>query len=93
MSPDLFLTLVLAPLGVLVTLYVIWPLLRHPRPEGADAGRPDAGEARLLNREIVTERRAQLDRELALLPPDSNCSEAVTCCRVLKRLPPTAMTR
>lgn len=65
MSPNLFLLLVLAPLGLLTTAYVVWPLLR--RSAGPDAG----GAAGVLNREIVRERRAQLDRELALLPPGS----------------------
>ena len=65
MSADLFLLLVLAPLGVLTTIYVIWPLLRRSSDAGA------SGDARQLNREIVRERRAQLDRELALLAPGS----------------------
>ena len=65
MSANLFLLLVLAPLALLTTIYVIWPLLRRTADAGAGG---DAGE---LNREIVRERRAQLDRELALLPPDS----------------------
>lgn len=71
MSPTLFLTLILAPLALLTTAYVLWPLLR--RAPGGDAGGGDAGggDARSLNREIVRERRAQLDRELAQLPPDS----------------------
>ena len=68
MSPDLFLTLVLAPLCLLVMLYVTWPLLRRASDARPEAG---GGDARALNREIVAERRAQLDRELALLPPDS----------------------
>lgn len=53
-------------------LYVIWPLLRGTPEErtSTDDG-VVGGDARALNREIVTERRAQLDRELALLPPDS----------------------
>ncbi|MEO6270106.1 MAG: c-type cytochrome biogenesis protein CcmI, partial [Lautropia sp.] len=66
MSPILFLSLILAPLALLTTAYVLWPLLR--RAPGADAG---GGDARSLNREIVRERRAQLDLELAQLPPDS----------------------
>ena len=65
MSPNLFLSLVLAPLGLLITVYVIWPLLRRPPEAAPDAG---GGGGRRLNREIVAERRAQLDRELALLP-------------------------
>ncbi len=87
MSPQLFLLLILAPIGLLTTAYVIWPLLRPaPQAEHAAPGRRDgdaAGEpatgpaaspdstAAALNREIVAERRAQLDRELALLPADS----------------------
>ena len=86
MSPQLFLLLVLAPIGLLTTAYVVWPLLRPaPGPEedaarrGAGAPTPaadeadpaDAPAAAVLNREIVRERRAQLDRELAMLPADS----------------------
>ena len=82
MSPQLFLLLVLAPIGLLTTAYVLWPLLR-PAPEADDGAEPrdrgaaPAGQAgataraAALNREIVRERRAQLDRELALLPADS----------------------
>jgi cytochrome c-type biogenesis protein CcmH len=68
----------------LITAYVIWPLLRRADPGaggGTDAGAPahaarpaDSGageDAMQLNREIVRERRAQLDRELALLPAGS----------------------
>ena len=86
MSPQLFLLLILAPIGLLTTAYVVWPLLRPaPGPEedaarrGAGAPTPaadeadpaDAPAAAVLNREIVRERRAQLDRELAMLPADS----------------------
>lgn len=67
MSPELFLLLILAPIGLLTTAYVLWPLLRPPAAPTAT----DGGEATQLNREIVRERRAQLDRELALLPADS----------------------
>jgi len=82
LSPQLFLLLVLAPIGLLTTAYVLWPLLR-PASEVDDdaeprerAAAPAGGEgatarAAALNREIVRERRAQLDRELALLPADS----------------------
>ncbi|HZH05458.1 MAG TPA: c-type cytochrome biogenesis protein CcmI [Lautropia sp.] len=66
MSPELFLLLVLAPLGLLTTAYVVWPLLRR------DSRRAAGGDASAkLNREIVLERRAQLERELAQLPSDS----------------------
>ena len=88
-SATTFLLAVLAPLGIAITAYVVWPLLRIPTaprdPDSAaeggpsapdrsgelsgDAGRTDLG--RHLNREIVIERRAQLDRDLAQLPPDS----------------------
>jgi cytochrome c-type biogenesis protein CcmH len=67
LSPELFLLSILAPIGLLTTAYVLWPLLRNPSaPDGNDSG-----QATQLNREIVRERRAQLDRELALLPADS----------------------
>lgn len=67
MSPELFLLLILAPIGLLTTAYVLWPLLHPPAAPTAT----DGGEATQLNREIVRERRAQLERELALLPADS----------------------
>ncbi|MBA3477122.1 MAG: hypothetical protein H0T52_01790 [Lautropia sp.] len=65
MSSELFLLLVLAPIGLLTAAYVIWPLLRRSPASGI------AAPAAELNREIVGERRAQLERELAQLPPDS----------------------
>ncbi|MGZ8255472.1 MAG: hypothetical protein ACXWVT_11525, partial [Burkholderiaceae bacterium] len=82
MSSQTFLLLVLAPLALLITAYVIWPLLRPLSRTDADAGAAAAGTAvevdadgtggaQRLNREIVQERRAQLDRELSQLPPDS----------------------
>ena len=82
MSPQLFLLLILAPIALLTTAYVLWPLLRPPLESDdgpsirgqrqVDPGHPadDAGAA-ALNREIVRERRAELDRELALLPESS----------------------
>ncbi len=69
MSVTTFLALVLAPLALVVTLFVIWPLLFRRSggdPQGAPA---DAGIA--VNRAVVAERRAQLDAELAGLPADS----------------------
>jgi cytochrome c-type biogenesis protein CcmH len=84
LSPQLFLLLILAPIGLLTTVYVIWPLLRPSsgpaagpssdldrRATGAVAAGDEAGAAARLNREIVLERRAQLERELAQLPADS----------------------
>jgi cytochrome c-type biogenesis protein CcmH len=94
LSPQLFLLLILAPIGLLTTAYVIWPLLRpSPHADDVTPGRREGGRApatgsapssdssdspdspdpaaAALNREIVAERRTQLDRELALLPADS----------------------
>ncbi|MGE0799314.1 MAG: tetratricopeptide repeat protein [Lautropia sp.] len=65
MSALTFLLLVLVPLAIAATAYVVWPLLRHGRPVAGDE------HAAELNRTIVAERRAQLDRELAALPAGS----------------------
>jgi cytochrome c-type biogenesis protein CcmH len=76
LTPQLFLLLILVPIGLLTTAYVLWPLLR-PGSATDEAAVPaparaaEATRADILNREIVRERRAQLDRELALLPADS----------------------
>lgn len=70
--PTLFL-LALLLAALLIALFVIWPLLRRSGPP-ADAGTPaQAGgdEAARLNQEIIRERRARLDEELAELPEDS----------------------
>ncbi len=101
-SATVFLLVILAPLGLAITGYVLWPLLRGgtsrddptadaagssgtPGPpaagtagvspaagtSGASSPAGEGGVAGALNREIVRERRAQLDRDLAQLPPDS----------------------
>jgi cytochrome c-type biogenesis protein CcmH len=67
LSPNLFLLLVLVPLGLLVTGYVLWPMFVRSR----DPAAPQPDSARELNKAIVRERRAELERELAGLPPDS----------------------
>ncbi len=66
MSVSLFLLLVLAPLALVVTAFIVWPLVAWRRTTTA-AGDPTAA----VNRAIVAERRAQLDLEVAGLAPDS----------------------
>lgn len=58
--------------SLLLALFVVWPLVRRQPPGEPD---PDAASSRddaaRLNREIIRERRARLDEELASLPPES----------------------
>jgi cytochrome c-type biogenesis protein CcmH len=68
MSVSLFLLLVLAPLALGVTAFIVWPLLRPGRPTSAAAADDPAAA---VNRAIVAERRLQLDLEVAGLAPDS----------------------
>ncbi|MDO4232231.1 MAG: c-type cytochrome biogenesis protein CcmI [Lautropia sp.] len=58
--------------SLLLAFFVVWPLVRrqHPDDPHADVSVDTDGAAR-LNREIIRERRARLDEELASLPPDS----------------------
>lgn len=58
--------------SLLLAFFVVWPLVRrqHPDDPHADVS-VDADGAARLNREIIRERRARLDEELASLPPDS----------------------
>ncbi|MDO5056784.1 MAG: c-type cytochrome biogenesis protein CcmI [Lautropia sp.] len=58
--------------ALLTALIVVWPLLRRPQPGADTTPAPSAGdEAARLNQEIIRERRARLDEELAELPADS----------------------
>ena len=68
MSSNLFFLLVLVPLGLGVTAYVLWPMIARRRDAAAE---PSKDRARELNKAILRERRADLERELAALPPDS----------------------
>lgn len=73
LSTTSFILLVLLPIGAAVALFVVWPLLKRPRHDSQPAG----DDAARLNREIIRERRARLDAELAELPADSPEREAL----------------
>ncbi|MDO5101972.1 MAG: hypothetical protein Q4D91_03615 [Lautropia sp.] len=73
LSASSFPLLILLPIGALIGLAVVWPLLRR-----TDAPPPHAHDsAAALNRDIIRERRARLDAELAELPADSPEREAL----------------
>ncbi|MDO4682717.1 MAG: c-type cytochrome biogenesis protein CcmI [Lautropia sp.] len=73
LSTTSFILLVLLPIGAAVALFVVWPLLRRVQSDSQPAG----GDAAALNRDIIRERRARLDAELAELPADSPEREAL----------------
>lgn len=75
-SPALFLWLLVAA-AVLVSLYVVWPLLRRGTPSDAAAAGHIGDDGASLNRDIIRERRQRLDEELAALPKDSPEREAL----------------
>ena len=75
-SPALFLWLLVAA-AVLVSLYVVWPLLRRGTPSDAATAGHIGDDGASLNRDIIRERRQRLDEELAALPKDSPEREAL----------------
>ena len=75
-SPALFLWLLVAA-AVLVSLYVVWPLLRRTSVADSTADGHTEASAAALNRDIIRERRQRLDEELAALPKDSPEREAL----------------
>lgn len=72
MSATSFLLLILLPATALISLYVVWPLLRR-----RDDAQILADESAELNRAVIRERRARLEAELADLPADSPEREAL----------------
>ncbi|MDO4636887.1 MAG: c-type cytochrome biogenesis protein CcmI [Lautropia sp.] len=65
-SPSLFLGLLVLA-ATIIGLFVCWPLLRKQ----ANSLPVSTTSADQLNRDIVRDRRQQLDEELAALPPDA----------------------